>query len=711
MTATTRSAHQSNICKYNFLKDGGEMGGLIEEYDWNESSLGPISSWPSSLCTTLGIILHSGFPQFFFWGKDLICFYNDAFRPSLGINGKHSAIGKKGKDVWPEIWDFIGPLIEKVMSTGEYVKFEDQLVPFYRNGKIEDIYWTFSYSPAYNDEGDINGVYVTCTETTQKVINFKQLEESKNQLEFAIEATELGTWDYNPTTGKFTGNHRLKEWFGLTPEDEIDLTIAINAIAEKDRKRVNAAINAALDFSSGGYYNIEYTIENRKTNSERIVCAKGRTWFNDEQMAYRFNGTLQDITVQRLSQKTIRQKEDTLKQTQERLKLALSAGALATYIWDIPSDRMYPDENMCKLFGKQYPMEEGMPLDVFVEAIHPDDIPSTLAKVKKVIETGEDYKTEYRVKGIDGKYKWVLAAGKVEYADENSPKLFSGFLLDITDRKRTEEALAESEAKFRRVSESNMLPLAFWTVEGTITEGNDAFLDMLGYTKEDLNSGKIRWKDYVVEDEMPLHTIQIEKALSGNIVSPYEAMLRRKDGKIIYTLISFAMMKDGNENGIIFLLDITDKKQAEFELKKINKELKTNNDQLKKVNTDLDNFIYTASHDLKAPVSNIEGLVISLRSHLESEVNVTDDDTNMLLQLMEKSINRFKATILDLTEITKAQKEQEEDILEVNLSQLIEDVKISIYDKIADSHATIITNFSNAPSIKFSKKKLKKCYL
>jgi len=707
MTATTRSAQANNICKFNFLKDGGEMGELIAEHDWNKTSLGPITSWPSSLCTTLGIILHSGFPQFFFWGKDLICFYNDAFRPSLGVNGKHPAIGKRGKDVWPEIWDFIGPLIEKVITTGEYVKFEDQLVPFYRNGNIEDIYWTFSYSPAYNDEGDINGVYVTCTETTQKILSFKQLEESKNQLEFAIEATELGTWDYNPESGKFTGNHRLKDWFGLAANDEIDLQIALNTVSEKDRKRVKSAINRALDVSSGGRYNIEYTILNLKTNSERVVSAKGRTWFNEEQVAYRFNGTLQDITDQDHSKKTIQQKDDKLKQTQERLKLALSAGALATYIWDIRRDRMYPDENMCKLFGKQYPMEEGMPLHVFVEAIHPDDIPSTLTKVKKVMETGEDYKTEYRVKGVDGIYKWVLAAGKVDYAEDGSPNLFSGFLLDINDRKKIEDALVESEAKFRRVSESNMLPLAFWTVEGSITEANDAFLELLGYSKEDLTSGKIRWKDYAVDEELDRHTIEIEKARSGNVIPPYEARLRRSDGKIIYTLVSFAMMKNRKENGIIFILDITDKKQSEFELKKINKELKTNNEQLKKVNADLDNFIYTASHDLKAPVSNIEGLVISLRSHLESEVYEFDDDTNMLLQLMEKSINRFKATILDLTEITKAQKEQEEDILEVNLSQLMEDVKFSIHDKIADSHATIETNFSEAPYIKFSKKNLK----
>ncbi|HXR79437.1 MAG TPA: ATP-binding protein, partial [Saprospiraceae bacterium] len=132
---------------------------------------------------TLGILLHSAFPMFLFWGKDLICFYNDAYRPSLGEHGKHPAVGKKGKEVWPEIWGFIGPLIEKVMTTGEPVWFEDQLVPIFRNGKIEDVWWTFSYSAVYGDDETISGVFVTCTETTQKVLIHEKLVENEGQLE------------------------------------------------------------------------------------------------------------------------------------------------------------------------------------------------------------------------------------------------------------------------------------------------------------------------------------------------------------------------------------------------------------------------------------------------------------------------------------------------------------------------------------------------
>ncbi len=135
-----------------FLAGGGEMGKLIREKDWSKTSLGSPGFWQQSLRTTLSIILNSKFPMFLFWGEDLTCFYNDAYRPSLGKEGKHpSILGMNGEEAWIEIWHIIKPLIDQVLVGGEATWSEDQLIPIYRNGKIEDVYWTFSYSPV-NDE-------------------------------------------------------------------------------------------------------------------------------------------------------------------------------------------------------------------------------------------------------------------------------------------------------------------------------------------------------------------------------------------------------------------------------------------------------------------------------------------------------------------------------------------------------------------------------
>lgn len=157
------------------------MSELIRSYPWQETSLGPIEQWPLCLKTTLANLLHSAFPMFLFWGDDLLCFYNDAYRPSLGNNGKHPAIGKKAKEVWYDTWHFIGPLISNVMASRRPVWYEDQLVPFYRNGQVEDIYWTFSYSPAFGDNADVCGVLVTCMETTANVLARKRIDDVVEQ--------------------------------------------------------------------------------------------------------------------------------------------------------------------------------------------------------------------------------------------------------------------------------------------------------------------------------------------------------------------------------------------------------------------------------------------------------------------------------------------------------------------------------------------------
>lgn len=182
-----------NNDNYNFLANGGEMGELTRAKDWSKTAVGSVESWPQSLRTTLGILLNSKFPMFLFWGIDHICFYNDAYRPSLGNNGKHPAIlGEKGAEYWPEIWDFIKPLIDQVLEKGEATWHENQLLPIYRNGQMEDVYWTFSYSPVNDDEGKTTGVLVICNETTNQVLTLKKLEESEKRFRNTVKQLPLG---------------------------------------------------------------------------------------------------------------------------------------------------------------------------------------------------------------------------------------------------------------------------------------------------------------------------------------------------------------------------------------------------------------------------------------------------------------------------------------------------------------------------------------
>ncbi len=177
------------------LRGGGEAGELIRSLDWASSPLGAIETWPVGLLAALGIVLNSRFPMFLWWGPELIQFYNDAYRPSFG-QGKHpQAMGQRGRDCWGEIWPIIWPQIEDVFTRGKASWNEDQLVPILRNGRLEEVYWTYSYSPAFDDHGAIAGVLVVCTETTSRVLAARRLRVLADLTESIALATDPSAVD------------------------------------------------------------------------------------------------------------------------------------------------------------------------------------------------------------------------------------------------------------------------------------------------------------------------------------------------------------------------------------------------------------------------------------------------------------------------------------------------------------------------------------
>ena len=167
------------------LFDGpGEMRELCRALDWSATTLGPVAGWPLSLRTLVAILLASRHPMFLWWGSELVQIYNDAYRPSFGSDGRHlRALGARGGAFWTEIWDIIGPQITQVMSGGDATWHENQLVPIERNGHIEDVWWTYSYGPAFDDAGRRGGVLVVCQETTVHVLAEQERERLVRALE------------------------------------------------------------------------------------------------------------------------------------------------------------------------------------------------------------------------------------------------------------------------------------------------------------------------------------------------------------------------------------------------------------------------------------------------------------------------------------------------------------------------------------------------
>jgi len=153
---------------------GGEMGYRIKNFDWSKTSIGPIETWPQSLKTIVRIMLTSRQPIWIGWGPDLIKLYNDPYKSIVG--GKHpDALGKPASEVWSEIWQAIAPMLHQVMYQNEGTYVESQLLIMERYGYSEETYYTFSYNPVPDENGQVGGMFCTNTDDTQRVIGERQL--------------------------------------------------------------------------------------------------------------------------------------------------------------------------------------------------------------------------------------------------------------------------------------------------------------------------------------------------------------------------------------------------------------------------------------------------------------------------------------------------------------------------------------------------------
>lgn len=290
---------------FTYLEAGGEMGELTRSFNWSDTVLGDPSTWSQSLLTTVGIILKAKFPMFLWWGDELIQFYNDAYRPSLGNEGKHpKALGQHGEDCWPEIWPVIKPLIDQVMSGGESHWSEDQLIPIYRNGHLEDVYWTFSYSKVNDEPGKPGGVLVVCSETTDKVLarqrneqTMKQLEKAQDLLQLAIDSAGIGTWTADIQTGLLTMSPRTRNIHGIPDDVNLSLTGSYSLITEEFRSGVIEQITKAVD--SGQSFEEEYYIQQMGSNRKRWVRSNGKTYYDDQGKPAYITGSILDMTEQK----------------------------------------------------------------------------------------------------------------------------------------------------------------------------------------------------------------------------------------------------------------------------------------------------------------------------------------------------------------------------------------------------------------------------
>jgi PAS domain S-box-containing protein len=317
-----RDTVEQKMTTLAFLDGGGEMGERTRQFNWALTSVGMPESWPESLRTLVRFILHAKIPILLCWGTDLILFYNDAFRLSLGSTGKHpTALGQCGEDTWAEAWPVSKPLIIQVLERGEATGGGARLIPVNRNGRIENGFWTFDYSPVWLETGEVAGVLVVCHETIR---NLLEVQEEQQRFQFATNAAQLGVWELDLSNNMVHWDERCSQLFGLNGTHTISYDQIGRYIHPDDISQISEMFQRSLDPESGGIYDMAHRTVGADGHLLYWVRFTGRAYFRPDGTAYQYTGVAYDVTAEVDTRRLTEQREANLRSLFEQAPVAIS---------------------------------------------------------------------------------------------------------------------------------------------------------------------------------------------------------------------------------------------------------------------------------------------------------------------------------------------------------------------------------------------------
>ncbi|WP_210643906.1 PAS domain-containing protein [Pseudomonas sp. Tri1] len=279
----------------------------------------------------------------------------------------------------------------------------------------------------------------------------------------------------------------------------------------------------------------------------------------------------------KLAQEFERRSEASLKaqhESEERLQLALAAtDALGTWDWDISEDRFIADEHFALLHGVDPSLSRQLPISAYLEGVHPEDRAMVARSIKHCITHGTEYAEEYRLLRPDGELRWVFVRGRCYKDRHGRPKRFLGAALDLSERKRTEQALRQSQTELQLIINAMPILISYVDREERFRLNNSAYLDWYGLTPQELYGKTIR--EVLGEQAYASRAEQIAGALAGKPCS-FTVQSDHRDGRQRHALVNYLPRhgSDGAVNGFyIFVIDETERKKTEEALRNLNETL------------------------------------------------------------------------------------------------------------------------------------------
>jgi PAS domain S-box-containing protein len=301
-----------------------EMAATLEELTFTNEELGySIQQLAQSKEYVRAIIEQAPVGIAMLKGPDhLIEIANPAILKTWGRT-EPEVINQPHEDVRPELrGQPVNGWIREVYETGIPKINNEFVVKLHHKDGLREAIVNSIYQPIFSGNGEISGVLIILEEITQQVLERRKHENDQQMLALAIHAGDLATFYYQPGTNLFSGNILLKNWFGLSSTENLDLSIALEVIVPEDRERVAAAIVQALHPDSDGHYFIEYKIQNKTDHKIRLLQARGRVFYDTKGKPLSLNGTLRDITEQKKEEE---RKDDFIGMVSHELKTPITS--------------------------------------------------------------------------------------------------------------------------------------------------------------------------------------------------------------------------------------------------------------------------------------------------------------------------------------------------------------------------------------------------
>lgn len=276
-------------------------------------------------------------------------------------------------------------------------------------------------------------------------------------------------------------------------------------------------------------------------------------------------------------------------------------------------------------------------------AHHPDHRARTCNTQLRAFERGEAWEDTVCLRRADGRFRWFLSRALPVRNEQGRILRWIGTNTDVTELREAERALAASERRFRRALDIETVGVIFFNVDGAITGANDAFLGMSGYSREDLNAGRVRWDKLTPAEFMPKAVLAVEEFRATGRITPYEKQFIRKDGSRRWAL--FAGRRLSNDESVVYVLDISEDKGRQLERDTLLASEQSARAEAEYAVKARDQVLAVVSHDLRNPLQTI--------STVASTLAMTVDDEKQrrlveIIQLATKGMDRLLNDLLDV---------------------------------------------------------------